>query len=247
MSDADEADKLYAPWTAKQRLALARYQHDGSNHPYTCPQGHGPLIPSSLSGWWCRQPRCSYTQDWAWRAHSESRPAPPWPSPSEESVAVRFTLEQILDELVVLSARIGRASIPYNGASQDGEPLDEVDLAYGHGMRHAARIVRDRKMELEKAMGSEGSKDHAMYEEPEASPVEYSGKVYTTTTFAQMQNVAGSTFDSAIKSLDDYWLTAPAEFEAELRARDITEDNTGWNQIAAVYLNWLQRRGGEAA
>jgi hypothetical protein len=57
----DSGGRIYAPWTAEQVEALNRWQASGVWHPFTCPDGHGPLM-ATPTGWTCM---CAYTQGWA--------------------------------------------------------------------------------------------------------------------------------------------------------------------------------------
>jgi hypothetical protein len=58
---AAEPDKIRAPFTDRQQVALYRWQHATGFHPFTCPNGHGPLTVDER--WKCLE--CDYTQDWA--------------------------------------------------------------------------------------------------------------------------------------------------------------------------------------
>lgn len=70
--------KIVAPWTAEQVWALHCHQH-GPTHPYTCGNGHGPLI-ATVDGWHCPRLGCDYEQTWAWRVDAEpAHPTTPDP------------------------------------------------------------------------------------------------------------------------------------------------------------------------
>lgn len=65
------SEKITAPWSMEQVLALTRFQTEALAHPFTCPNRHdhpvifgdnGVLIPT-VRGWICQC--CDYTQDWA--------------------------------------------------------------------------------------------------------------------------------------------------------------------------------------
>lgn len=63
------SDKIYAPFTREQVVALNEWQRAEWLHPFTCRDrddhvGGGELV-ATVSGWVC--PQCPYTQDWAHR------------------------------------------------------------------------------------------------------------------------------------------------------------------------------------
>lgn len=70
--------KLVQPWTSEQVDALNRYQSESRMHPFTCLDHH--LLAASHSGWYCTDPDCEYTQDWAhpFMANPDSWPVFPW-------------------------------------------------------------------------------------------------------------------------------------------------------------------------
>lgn len=64
-----------APWSGSQVARLVARQADPRRHPYTCAdhsQG-APLVPTKM-GWYCPEPGCSYTQDWARGADLRAAP-----------------------------------------------------------------------------------------------------------------------------------------------------------------------------
>lgn len=61
------AEKIHAPFTKEQVVALNQYQ-GGPFHAFTCRDrgdhiGEGELV-ATTRGWIC--PQCRYEQDWAW-------------------------------------------------------------------------------------------------------------------------------------------------------------------------------------
>jgi hypothetical protein len=64
-------NKIEAPWTAQQVLALNHWQHRGDVHPFTCgnrddhppDNGERGRLLATENGWVC--PLCDYTQTWA--------------------------------------------------------------------------------------------------------------------------------------------------------------------------------------
>jgi len=71
--------KVKAPWTPEQMVALNRWQHFDSVHPFTCPNEHkgSRVLIAGFKGWTCRC--CDYVQDWAHDFMFE-----PWPRRSTE-------------------------------------------------------------------------------------------------------------------------------------------------------------------
>ena len=59
-------DRLVAPWTHEQVVALNRFQRYAFVHPFTCPHPHplqDRILIAAPDGWHC--PVCPYTQNWA--------------------------------------------------------------------------------------------------------------------------------------------------------------------------------------
>lgn len=68
-----EFNRLEAPWTTGEVLALIKYQTSSQFHPYTCPNHESLLFPyrgsvrliPTYDGWVCSIDTCGYTQNWA--------------------------------------------------------------------------------------------------------------------------------------------------------------------------------------
>lgn len=61
-------ETIHAPWTSEQVACLEQFQIVGNMHPFTCGADRHALPPRlvpSHSGWYCPDPNCDYTQDWA--------------------------------------------------------------------------------------------------------------------------------------------------------------------------------------
>lgn len=61
------SDKIFAPWTGEQVIALNEYQVRGDMHPFTCGKEHDEPrnLIATESGWICLNATCDYTQNWA--------------------------------------------------------------------------------------------------------------------------------------------------------------------------------------
>lgn len=72
-------EKIYAPFTREQVVALNEWRRAGWLHPFTCGDradhiGEGELV-ATTRGWIC--PQCRYEQDWA-HAYMLRTPANPF-------------------------------------------------------------------------------------------------------------------------------------------------------------------------
>lgn len=66
-----EAGKIRAPFSVEQQAALNRFQAAQTMHPFTCGgDGCGQTLVA-FEVWRCPNPRCEYTQDWAWFGMSD--------------------------------------------------------------------------------------------------------------------------------------------------------------------------------
>lgn len=107
-----ELPELRAPWTSEQVDALNRFQSESGMHPFTCPKGQ--TLAASHGGWYCIDPDCDYTQDWAhlFMAQPNSWPRSPWakdgrhgPSPAE--VSLQLNVERPAERCGNPAPRVG--------------------------------------------------------------------------------------------------------------------------------------------
>lgn len=96
----DQPAIIRAPWTSEQVDALNRFQSESGMHPFTCgAEEHtpgSPVLAAAHSGWYCPDPDCGYTQDWAhqFMTQPDAWPKSPWaregrhgPTPEETRAA----------------------------------------------------------------------------------------------------------------------------------------------------------------
>jgi hypothetical protein len=60
-------DKVIAPWTDAQVVALATYQRSGTAHPYT--DNNGIELIATVDGW-VSVTDPDFIQTWAWKEHA---------------------------------------------------------------------------------------------------------------------------------------------------------------------------------
>jgi hypothetical protein len=60
-------DRIYAPWTEQQVVALNNFQRSGVMHPFTCGGDHElhQTLVAEWDGWRCPDEACGYRQTWA--------------------------------------------------------------------------------------------------------------------------------------------------------------------------------------
>ena len=84
------SEKIRAPWTVAQVIALNGWQYRDDVHPYTCLHHSDTRLLATTAGWVCPHRDCDYRQDWT---HPDA-PAPP------NLAALIEQLEALADEYV---------------------------------------------------------------------------------------------------------------------------------------------------
>ncbi len=149
--------EIRAPFTAEQQLALDRWQNDGAVHPFTCPNGHGPLVVGPH--WWCRH--CVYVQNWAHAIMASGFSAPTLgagmsddatgvPDTAAAMIAEQWARQHARDAYDSDLDDYGRQMLAVLIAEYDrrGAALAYATELGGQAIRAEAQAVRDLEAEL---------------------------------------------------------------------------------------------------